>query len=141
MAERIASNALLSSTLLSLSSPQSCYDNHVSVIVLNISDIPIFLSPTVYIRLFNIPLRTTLRTLKFHYHFHLLLLPQSLQDIEVVINYDFPVGSGGLENYVHRIGRTARGNATGQAYTFFTAVDASRAKELIDLLTRSQQVR
>ena len=63
-----------------------------------------------------------------------------VQDIEVVVNYDFPVGTGGLENYVHRIGRTARGNATGEAYTFFTSGDASRAKELIDLLTRSQQV-
>lgn len=51
------------------------------------------------------------------------------------------MGTGGLENYVHRIGRTARGNATGEAYTFFTSGDASRAKELVDLLTRSQQVR
>ena len=35
------------------------------------------------------------------------------QDIEVVVNYDFPIGTNGTESYVHRIGRTARGNATG----------------------------
>ena len=50
----------------------------------------------------------------FAYSYSLFLLfILSPQDIEVVINYDFPVGSSGLENYVHRIGRTARGNATG----------------------------
>ena len=39
-----------------------------------------------------------------------------LQDIEVVVNYDFPVGTNGIESYVHRIGRTARGNATGTTH-------------------------
>ena len=37
-----------------------------------------------------------------------------LQDIEVVINYDFPAGFQGVEDYVHRIGRTARGTADGK---------------------------
>ncbi len=36
------------------------------------------------------------------------------QDIEVVINYDFPAGFQGVEDYVHRIGRTARGTAEGK---------------------------
>lgn len=31
----------------------------------------------------------------------------------MVVNYDFPIGTNGIESYVHRIGRTARGNASG----------------------------
>lgn len=38
-------------------------------------------------------------------------------DIEHVINYDFP---GSAEDYVHRIGRTARHEATGRATSFVT---------------------
>ena len=68
----------------------------------------------------------------FHYY---------LQDIEVVINYDFPLGVSGVESYVHRIGRTARGNKTGSAYTFFTQRDGKMAGELIQLLARCRQVR
>jgi hypothetical protein len=52
--------------------------------------------------------------------FVVLLLPflkalsnMASQDIEVVINYDFPAGFQGVEDYVHRIGRTARGTAEG----------------------------
>ena len=41
-------------------------------------------------------------------------------DIEHVINYDFP---GSPEDYVHRIGRTARVAATGLATTFVTRAD------------------
>ena len=62
-----------------------------------------------------------------------------VRDVECVINYDFPVGSGAIENYVHRIGRTGRGNATGEAYTFFTKADAGQGRELIELLQRSEQ--
>ena len=62
-----------------------------------------------------------------------------VKDIEVVINYDFPGGTNGVEDYVHRIGRTARGNAEGKAYTFFTAGDAKRASELIGVLKRANQ--
>ena len=44
-----------------------------------------------------------------------------VKDIECVINYDFPLGNNGVEDYVHRIGRTARGVDTiGTSYTFFT---------------------
>jgi ATP-dependent RNA helicase DDX5/DBP2 len=32
-----------------------------------------------------------------------------VKDIQNVINYDFPEGTSGVEDYVHRIGRTARG--------------------------------
>ena len=38
-------------------------------------------------------------------------------NVVAVINYDFP---NGVEDYVHRIGRTGRAGATGEAYTFFT---------------------
>ena len=34
-----------------------------------------------------------------------------------MVNYDFPVGTNGIESYVHRIGRTARGNASGKNMT------------------------
>ena len=59
-----------------------------------------------------------------------------VKDIEVVINYDFPMN---LDDYVHRIGRTARGNDTGVAYSFFTPKDKDRAKELCEVLVRSEQ--
>eukprot|EP01039_Chlorochromonas_danica_P001457 gene1457-1585_t len=62
-----------------------------------------------------------------------------VKDIEVVINYDFPGGMNGVEDYVHRIGRTARGGAEGKAYTFFTEGDAKRGSELIGVLNRAGQ--
>jgi superfamily II DNA/RNA helicase len=40
-----------------------------------------------------------------------------IEDIELVINYDVPHDG---EDYVHRIGRTARAASTGTAYTFVT---------------------
>ena len=57
-----------------------------------------------------------------------------------MVNYDFPVGVSGIESYVHRIGRTARGNNSGVSYTFFTPSDSARARDLIELLKRCQQV-
>eukprot|EP01041_Mallomonas_annulata_P000842 gene842-1640_t len=62
-----------------------------------------------------------------------------VKDIEVVINYDFPAGQSGVEDYVHRIGRTGRAGAEGKAYTFFTRDDSKRATELIDVLKRAGQ--
>ena len=38
-----------------------------------------------------------------------------IPDISIVINYDLPDES---ENYVHRVGRTGRGNRKGNAYSF-----------------------
>ena len=43
-----------------------------------------------------------------------------LPDITHVINYDFPTK---LENYVHRIGRTARNGQTGKAFSFVSAYE------------------
>ena len=62
-----------------------------------------------------------------------------VKDIEVVINYDFPNGVNGVEDYVHRIGRTARGSAEGKAFSFFTRDDAKRAGQLIGVLKRAEQ--
>ena len=59
-----------------------------------------------------------------------------VKDIQHVINYDFP---NGVEDYVHRIGRTGRAGATGKAFTFFTRSDAANAQELIGVLQRSEQ--
>ena len=43
-----------------------------------------------------------------------------VNDLAMVINYDLPVEA---ENYVHRIGRTARAGKTGKAYTFCSEQD------------------
>lgn len=54
----------------------------------------------------------------------------------VVVNYDFPTG---VEDYVHRIGRTGRAGATGIAYTFFGEQDAKHASDLIKILEGANQ--
>lgn len=60
-----------------------------------------------------------------------------VDDVKFVINYDF---SCGVEDYVHRIGRTGRSNKTGTAYTFFTSESGKYAKELITVLQEAKQV-
>lgn len=63
-----------------------------------------------------------------------------VKDVQNVINFDFPGGKGGVEDYVHRIGRTGRAGATGTAYTFFSARnDSMAARELVTVLTRAEQ--
>ncbi|ONM41468.1 DEAD-box ATP-dependent RNA helicase 14 [Zea mays] len=59
-----------------------------------------------------------------------------IKDIRVVINYDFPTG---VEDYVHRIGRTGRAGATGVAYTFFCDQDSKYAADLIKILEGANQ--
>ena len=61
-----------------------------------------------------------------------------VKDINVVINYDMP---SGVEDYVHRIGRTARGGSKGSSYSFITHSDARSGilTELVDLVKRSGQ--
>ena len=54
----------------------------------------------------------------------------------VVINYDFP---SGIEDYVHRIGRTGRAGATGVSYTFFSEHDWKHASDLVKLLQGANQ--
>eukprot|EP00939_MAST-03C_sp_MAST-3C-sp1_P001271 g1271.t1 len=64
-----------------------------------------------------------------------------VKDIDVVINYDFPLqkGAGGIEDYVHRIGRTGRAGAKGVAYTLFTRGDRKSANDLVKLLEHAKQ--
>lgn len=60
-----------------------------------------------------------------------------IKDVRVVINYDFP---NGVEDYVHRIGRTGRAGAKGVAYTFFSEQDWKHAPDLIKLLEGANQI-
>lgn len=64
-----------------------------------------------------------------------VLLPD-VTDIKFVINFDFP---NNTEDYVHRIGRTARAKRTGTAYSFFTSGNSKQAKELVDILKEAGQ--
>nr|AAD38874.1 p68 RNA helicase [Molgula oculata]AAD38877.1 p68 RNA helicase [Molgula oculata] len=59
-----------------------------------------------------------------------------VSDVKFVINYDFP---SQCEDYVHRIGRTARAEQKGTAYTFFTYDNAKQAKDLIAILQEAKQ--
>lgn len=59
-----------------------------------------------------------------------------MSDIKFVINFDFP---NNTEDYVHRIGRTARAKNTGTAYTYFTTQNAKQAKELVEVLREANQ--
>ncbi|CAA2972511.1 DEAD-box ATP-dependent RNA helicase 5 [Olea europaea subsp. europaea] len=60
-----------------------------------------------------------------------------IPDVEVVINYSFPLTT---EDYVHRIGRTGRAGKKGVAHTFFTKENKGLAGELINVLKEAQQV-
>uniref|UniRef100_A0A803MUF8 RNA helicase n=1 Tax=Chenopodium quinoa TaxID=63459 RepID=A0A803MUF8_CHEQI len=59
-----------------------------------------------------------------------------IKDIRVVVNYDFPTG---IEDYVHRIGRTGRAGATGVAYSFFNDQDSRYASDLVKILEGANQ--
>ncbi|XP_075250607.1 putative ATP-dependent RNA helicase DDX5 [Convolutriloba macropyga] len=59
-----------------------------------------------------------------------------IRDIRYVINFDYPNNS---EDYVHRIGRTARSDATGDAHTFFTKSNAPKARDLVKVLEEAGQ--
>ncbi|XP_038550894.1 probable ATP-dependent RNA helicase DDX17 [Micropterus salmoides] len=59
-----------------------------------------------------------------------------VEDVKFVINYDYPNSS---EDYIHRIGRTARSTNKGTAYTFFTPGNIRQARELIRVLEEARQ--
>lgn len=65
-----------------------------------------------------------------------LVASQDVEDVKFVINYDYPNSS---EDYVHRIGRTARSTNKGTAYTFFTPGNLKQARELIKVLEEANQ--
>jgi len=57
--------------------------------------------------------------------------------IKYVVNYDYPNSS---EDYIHRIGRTARSDTTGTSYTFFTPGNSKQARDLVSVLKEANQV-
>lgn len=56
-----------------------------------------------------------------------------IDDIRLVINYDVPHDS---EDYVHRIGRTARANNDGVALTFVSEKEQSNFKSIENFLEK-----
>jgi ATP-dependent RNA helicase RhlE len=54
-----------------------------------------------------------------------------IEDIDLVINYDVPNDG---EDYVHRIGRTARAESTGTAYTFVSEAEQNKFARIEQLL-------
>ncbi|KXT18347.1 hypothetical protein AC579_939 [Pseudocercospora musae] len=59
-----------------------------------------------------------------------------VKDITHVFNYDYPNNS---EDYVHRIGRTARAGRTGTAITLFTTENSKQARDLVNILQDAKQ--
>jgi len=66
-----------------------------------------------------------------------------VKDIELVINYTFPLT---IEDFVHRVGRTARGTKSGMAITLFNAGPADgvqdekcHAGDLVRVLQQAKQ--
>jgi len=59
-----------------------------------------------------------------------------VDDVKVVVNYDFP---SGIEDYVHRIGRTGRSEKKGTAFTFFTKSNFKQALDLVNILKEAKQ--
>jgi len=64
-----------------------------------------------------------------------------VKELQVVINYDFPMQ---IDDYVHRVGRTGRAGAKGDAYTLLTRqedqVTPYVASQLVSILEKSQQL-
>jgi superfamily II DNA/RNA helicase len=57
-----------------------------------------------------------------------------IKEINLVINYDVPSDA---EDYVHRVGRTARASATGRAVTLVNAFDFVKIQRIEKLIGRS----
>ncbi|MDE5789838.1 MAG: DEAD/DEAH box helicase [Muribaculaceae bacterium] len=56
-----------------------------------------------------------------------------IDDIEIVINYDVPHDP---EDYIHRIGRTARADRDGKASTFVSELDFGKLRQIERLLEK-----
>ncbi|HEY4722150.1 MAG TPA: DEAD/DEAH box helicase, partial [Anaerolineae bacterium] len=61
-----------------------------------------------------------------------------VEGISHVVNYDIPMVA---EDYVHRIGRTGRAEAAGQAYTLVTPLDESMVRRIESILKQKIQRR
>jgi len=64
-----------------------------------------------------------------------------IKQLEIVVNYDFPMQ---IDDYVHRIGRTGRAGQKGASITMISKKELQLTpavvKSLVDILTKSQQV-
>ena len=56
-----------------------------------------------------------------------------IKEINMVINYDVPSDA---EDYVHRVGRTARANTKGEAFTFVNPKDMNKFARIEQLIER-----
>lgn len=62
-----------------------------------------------------------------------------ISGIEHVVNYELPSSQyGGIDEYVHRIGRTARIGNKGNATSFYNERDEALAQDLTNILLESQ---
>merc|ERR550532_3132058 len=59
-----------------------------------------------------------------------------IKGVGLVLNYD---PANNTEDYVHRIGRTARAGAKGYAVTFLTSADGHKARGIIEVMERTDQ--
>lgn len=59
-----------------------------------------------------------------------------IKGVGLVLNFD---PANNIEDYVHRIGRTARAGAKGYAITFLTPSDAHKARGIIEVMERTNQ--
>lgn len=59
-----------------------------------------------------------------------------INDITHVVNFDFP---NTIEDYIHRIGRTARHDRSGTALTLFTMNNVALASKLVKVLRETNQ--
>lgn len=63
-----------------------------------------------------------------------------IKELEVVINYDFPMQ---IDDYVHRIGRTGRAGAKGEAFTFISKtedqISPAVLQELLKIISKAGQ--
>jgi len=61
-----------------------------------------------------------------------------IKELSHVYNYDLPQE---IEYYVHRIGRTGRADASGQAISFFTPAESKKILPIIERQTKSKLIK
>ncbi|XP_070712424.1 uncharacterized protein, partial [Pempheris klunzingeri] len=59
-----------------------------------------------------------------------------IPDVKRVILYDCPKN---IDDYIHRIGRTGRAGNTGEAITFYSSLETSISRDLVNLLQKAKQ--
>ena len=60
-----------------------------------------------------------------------------IKGVSHVISVDLP--DNGVDDWVHRVGRTARAGASGHAHTFVCRHDSDKARQLVQVLTDAGQ--